>query len=89
MGFITWATSPWGQSVPMHIAWYLIWVAVIAGFFFMIVHALYVAHGGAAQDVCESAKPRETRRRFPSACRATRWPRGSFTGSWRSPCSRC
>ncbi|HEY1767651.1 MAG TPA: cytochrome b/b6 domain-containing protein [Terracidiphilus sp.] len=43
MEFITWATSPWGRTVPTHIAWDLIWVAVIAGFFFMIVHALYVA----------------------------------------------
>jgi len=25
------ATSPWGQRVPIHIAWFLIWVAVIAG----------------------------------------------------------
>lgn len=42
MGLITWATSPWGTSVPIHIAWYLIWVAVIAGLLFMIVHAIYV-----------------------------------------------
>src|SRR5438132_2348530 len=21
-----WATDPWGQNVPMHIAWFLIWV---------------------------------------------------------------
>jgi cytochrome b subunit of formate dehydrogenase len=43
MDFITWATSPWGQSVPIHIVWGLIWVALIAGFFFVVVHALYVA----------------------------------------------
>jgi cytochrome b subunit of formate dehydrogenase len=42
MELIQWATSPWGQSVPIHIAWSLIWVAVIAGFFFMVVHALYL-----------------------------------------------
>ena len=42
MDFITWATSPWGRSVPIHIAWYLMWLAVIAGLCFMIVHALYV-----------------------------------------------
>lgn len=41
--FITSAISPWGQNVPTHVAWALIWVAVIAGFFFMVVHALYVA----------------------------------------------
>jgi len=33
---IQWATSPWGKSVPIHIAWGLIWIAVIAGLSFMI-----------------------------------------------------
>jgi formate dehydrogenase subunit gamma len=42
LGIIEWATSPWGQSVPIHIAWFLIWVAVIAGLLFIIVHAIYV-----------------------------------------------
>jgi cytochrome b subunit of formate dehydrogenase len=42
MGLIQWATSPWGQTVPQHVAWYLAEVAVIAGLFFMIVHSLYV-----------------------------------------------
>ena len=43
MGLIQWAISPWGRTVPTHIAWGLIWVAVIAGFFFIVVHTLYVA----------------------------------------------
>src|ERR1700739_3272541 len=43
MDFITWATSPWGQSVPTHIAWGLMWVAVIFGFFFIVIHTIYVA----------------------------------------------
>jgi cytochrome b subunit of formate dehydrogenase len=42
LGFIEWATSPWGTSVPIHIAWFLIWVAAIAGLLFIIVHAIYV-----------------------------------------------
>jgi cytochrome b subunit of formate dehydrogenase len=42
MGLIKWTTSPWGQLIPEHVAWYLIWVAIIAGFCFMIVHALYI-----------------------------------------------
>jgi cytochrome b subunit of formate dehydrogenase len=42
MKVFTWATSPWGQSVPTHVAWGLIWVALIAGLFFMIVHSLYL-----------------------------------------------
>lgn len=40
---IQWATSPWGQKVPIHIAWGLIWIALIAGMSFMIVHSLYLA----------------------------------------------
>lgn len=43
MGLITWATSPGGHTVPIHAVWGLIWVAAITGFFFMIVHTLYVA----------------------------------------------
>jgi cytochrome b subunit of formate dehydrogenase len=43
MDLITWATSPWGRSVPIHIAWGLAWFAIIAGLLFVIVHALYVA----------------------------------------------
>jgi cytochrome b subunit of formate dehydrogenase len=42
MNPITWATSPWGREVPIHIAWYLMWLALIAGLLFVIVHALYV-----------------------------------------------
>jgi len=39
-----WATSPWGQSVPTHIAWFLIWVAALAGLLFLIVHAIYIRY---------------------------------------------
>ncbi len=44
MDFLEWATSPWGQRVPIHIAWFLIWVAAIAGLLFLIVHATYVRY---------------------------------------------
>jgi cytochrome b subunit of formate dehydrogenase len=44
MGIIEWATSPLGQSVPIHIAWVLIWVALIAGMLFLVVHAIYVRY---------------------------------------------
>jgi cytochrome b subunit of formate dehydrogenase len=43
MELIQWVTSPWGQHVPSHIAWGLIWVAVIFALLFMMIHALYVA----------------------------------------------
>jgi cytochrome b subunit of formate dehydrogenase len=37
-----WAISPWGRDVPIHIAWFLIWVAAIAGLAFLVVHATYL-----------------------------------------------
>jgi cytochrome b subunit of formate dehydrogenase len=40
--FLEWAISPWGQKVPIHIAWFLIWVAAIAGLLFLIVHATWL-----------------------------------------------
>ena len=53
MDFLKWAISPWGQRVPIHIAWFLIWVAVIAGFLFFIVHATLSAIFRQTQGVCE------------------------------------
>ena len=42
MGLVEFATSPWGQSVPIHISFFLIWVAAIGGLAFLIVHAIWV-----------------------------------------------
>jgi cytochrome b subunit of formate dehydrogenase len=44
MGIIEWATSPLGQDVPIHVAWYLIWVAGIAGLVFLVIHAIYMRY---------------------------------------------
>ena len=44
MGLIEWATSPWGREVPIHIASGLLWVSLIGGLLFLIVHALYVGY---------------------------------------------
>jgi cytochrome b subunit of formate dehydrogenase len=41
---LQWATDPWGNIVPIHIAWFLIWVAAIAGLLFVVVHAIYVRY---------------------------------------------
>jgi cytochrome b subunit of formate dehydrogenase len=43
LNLIQWATSPWGQQVPTHISWALLWIAAIAGLAFLVVHALYVS----------------------------------------------
>jgi cytochrome b subunit of formate dehydrogenase len=41
MDALEWAVDPWGKMVPIHIAWFLIWVSLIAGLLFFIVHATY------------------------------------------------
>ena len=48
-GVVQFATNPWGQSVPIHIAFYLIWVSAIAGLGFLMVHAIYVQFIAAKQ----------------------------------------
>jgi cytochrome b subunit of formate dehydrogenase len=52
-----WATSPWGQDVPIHIAWFLIWVAAFAGLLFLIVHAIYVRYFAKAEEFAGSVSP--------------------------------
>jgi cytochrome b subunit of formate dehydrogenase len=56
-GLIEWATSPWGQNVPIHIAWVLIWVAVIAGLSFFVVHAIYVRYFARSEEFAGGASP--------------------------------
>ncbi len=41
MGIVEWATSPWGQDVPIHISFLLLWVSAIGGLLFLIVHAIW------------------------------------------------
>jgi cytochrome b subunit of formate dehydrogenase len=43
LNLIQWATSPWGEQVPLHISWTLLYVSAAAGLLFLIVHAVYVA----------------------------------------------
>jgi len=57
MDFVKWATSPWGQSVPIHIAWFLIWVAVIAGLLFLLVHAIYVRYFAKVKEFAGNVSP--------------------------------
>jgi len=51
---IQWATTPWGQQVPIHIAWTLIWVAAIAGLAFLVVHAIWVRYFAAREEFAAS-----------------------------------
>src|SRR6266404_5143047 len=52
-----WATSPWGQNVPIHIAWFLIWVAALAGLLFLIVHAIYVRYFAKGEEFAGGISP--------------------------------
>jgi cytochrome b subunit of formate dehydrogenase len=42
MGIVEFATTPWGQTVPIHISFFLIWVAAIGGLAFLIVHTIWL-----------------------------------------------
>lgn len=57
MGIVEWATSPLGQNVPIHIAWYLIWVAGMAGLVFLVVHAIYMRYFAKEEAFAGSASP--------------------------------
>ena len=57
MGFLEWATDPWGLTVPIHIAWFLIWIAVIAGLLFFMVHAAYVRYFAKPRQFATGAPP--------------------------------
>jgi cytochrome b subunit of formate dehydrogenase len=52
-----WATSPWGKTVPIHVAWFLIWVAALAGLLFVMAHAIYVRYFAKAEEFAGSASP--------------------------------
>ena len=42
MNFITSGLNPWNQSIPMHASWDLLWLSVLAGIAFFLVHGAYV-----------------------------------------------
>jgi cytochrome b subunit of formate dehydrogenase len=60
MGILEWATSPLGQRIPIHIAWFLIWVALIAGLVFLIVHAIYVRYFAGEMESASDPSTAET-----------------------------
>jgi cytochrome b subunit of formate dehydrogenase len=57
MGILEWATNPWGQRVPIHIAWFLIWVSVILGLLFLIVHATWLRFFARSREFASGASP--------------------------------
>ena len=79
MGVVQWAISPWGQTVPIHIAWFLIYLMASAGLVFLVVHAIYVRYfasaeefsGSISQSAAASVPARVPRHSF--AARAFHW----------------
>jgi cytochrome b subunit of formate dehydrogenase len=57
MNPLQWAIDPWGKIVPIHIAWFLIWVAAIAGLLFVIVHAIFVRFFAKPRQFARDAGP--------------------------------
>src|SRR5207253_6642286 len=58
-GLLQWAADPWGKVVPIHIAWFLIWVAAIGGLCFLVFHAVYVRYFAKARTFALGASPEE------------------------------
>jgi cytochrome b subunit of formate dehydrogenase len=57
MGILEWATSPYGENVPIHIAFDLIWVSAIAGLLFLIGHAIWVKLFAKPEEYAASGPP--------------------------------
>jgi cytochrome b subunit of formate dehydrogenase len=56
---LQWAADPWGKVVPIHIAWFLIWVAAIGALCFLLVHAVYVRYFAKVRVFEGGASPEE------------------------------
>ncbi len=57
MGIVETATSPWGENVPIHISFFLIWVAAIAGLLFLIVHAIWARYFAKKEEFAGGVSP--------------------------------
>src|SRR5262245_36970911 len=64
MGIVEWAKSPWGQDVPIHISFFLLWVSAIGGLLFLIVHAIWVRYFAQPDEYAGDASP-SVRARVP------------------------
>jgi cytochrome b subunit of formate dehydrogenase len=57
MGLIQWAQSPWGEDIPIHIAFSLIWVSAIVGLLFLIGHAIWARYFAKAEEFSGATPP--------------------------------
>ena len=65
MGIIEFAKSPWGQDVPIHVFFYLIYVAVIAALVFFMGHAVFLRYF-AKKEVFEGSTPASEVAKLPA-----------------------
>jgi cytochrome b subunit of formate dehydrogenase len=42
MDLLSWARSPWGESVLIHISWDLFWASLVGGLLFLLAHGGYM-----------------------------------------------
>ena len=59
MGIIEFAKSPWGQDVPIHAAFWLLWVSAIGGMIFLVVHAVWLRYYAKPEVFATSTSPAE------------------------------
>src|SRR5579885_415190 len=85
---LEWGKSPWGQDVPVHIAFYLLWVSAIAGLLFLIIHAIWIRYFAKPDEYAEAFQQAPAHA-YPTKFLGTRSARGCSTGSWRRPCLCC
>jgi cytochrome b subunit of formate dehydrogenase len=57
VGVVEWATSPWGQTIPIHIVWALMYVAAAAGLLFLVIHATYVRYFAKPKEFSAATTP--------------------------------
>ncbi len=57
MGILEWGNSPWGQEVPVHISFFLLWVSAIGGLVFLVVHAIWLRYFATPDEYAESTPP--------------------------------
>src|SRR5215471_18855713 len=72
MGVIEFATSPWGQAVPIHISFALIWFFAIAGLAFLIVHAIWFRYFAGKDEYEASSAAAEVPAKVPRHSLAAR-----------------
>ena len=58
MGIVEWATSPFGENVPIHISFFLLWVSAIGGLLFLIGHAIWIRYFARPDEYADTTPPR-------------------------------